>query len=108
MNMNHFVLFAFIVSFVYVEQYDEIYRLTAELQDRNAQLGAQHLDIMHSKLYRQVNNQLQSVEAERDQLYAKLLEMSSDLKMYKNQAEREIYELRRNLEMEREKLYATE
>lgn len=116
--MNQFVLFAFIISFLYVEQYDEIYRLTTELdartsqlQDKSAQLEAKKLKIMESELYSQLNEQLQSLEAERDRLYAQLLEasqMNSQCKVYKSQAEREIYELRRNLDMEREKLHTTE
>lgn len=116
--MNQFVLFAFIVSFLYVEQYDEIYRLateldtrTSQLQDKSAQLEAKKLKIIESELYSQLNERLQSLEAERDQLYEQLLEASqknSQCKTYKSQAEREIYELKRNLEMDREKLRTTE
>ena len=109
--MNHFVLFALIVSLLYVEQYDQIYRLTTELDTRTSQLKAKKLEIMESKLYSQMNERLQSLEAERDQLYAQLLETSqvnSRLRTYINQAEREIYELRRNLEMERDKLRTAE
>ena len=115
-NMNQFVLLAFIVSFLYVEQYDEIYRLateldtrTSQLQDKSAQLEAKKL--MESELYSQLNERLQSLEAERDQLYEQLLEASQinrQCKTYKSQAEREIYELKRNLEMDREKLHTTE
>ena len=76
--MNHFALFAFIVSFLYVEQYDQIYRLTTELDTRNSQLEAKKLEIMESKLYSQMDDRLQSLEAECDQLYAQLLEASQE------------------------------
>lgn len=66
---------------------------------------------MESELYSQMNDRLQSVEAKRNQLYAQLLEEShvnSELRNYKNHAEREIYELRRNLETERDRLRTAE
>ena len=110
MNRNQFILFAFIVV-LYVEQYDEIYRLTIDLQDKNAQLEAKKLKIMESELYSQMSNKLWSVKAEYDQVSAKLLEVSqinNQCKIYKNQAEREVYELQRNLEMDREKLSVAE
>ena len=109
--MNHFVLFAFMVSFLYVEQYEHIYRLTTELDTITSQLEAKKLEIMESELYSQMNDRLQSLEAKRDQLYAQLLEASqvnSGLRTYINQAEREMNELRRNLEMEHEKFRRTE
>ena len=101
MNTYHFVLFALIAFFVCVEQYNEIYRLSDELK-------AQNLDIKQSRLFQQMKHQMQSLEADRDDIYAELLAVSRNLKMYKNQAEREIYELKRTIEMEREKLRKVE
>ena len=109
--MNHFLLFTFVVAFICVEHHDKIYRLTTELQSKIAQLEAKKLKIMESELYRRMNDQVQSLESERDQLYAQLLEASqvtSGLRTYKSEAEKEMYKLRRNLEMEQEKLHTAE
>ena len=109
--MNHFVLLGFIVTFVCVEWYEEIHKLRTELQAKDAQLEAKKLEVMESDLYRQLNHRLQSLEAERDQYYAKLLEvtqLNSGLKIYKKQAQMEIDELQRNLEMDRQKLHNVE
>ena len=76
--MNQFILLVFVVGFLYVEQYDKIYRLNSELETRtlqlhnkNAQLEAQTLEC---DLYRQ------SLEAEVDQLYRNFSEMRQLIK----------------------------
>jgi hypothetical protein len=97
--MPCFVLFAGVVMFVYLDK--KIDPLIAELQGRNTQ----NIDITESKIYRQMKNRMQ---AERDQLYSELLEASTDLTIYKNQAEREIYQLKRTVETEREKVRTAE
>ncbi len=94
--MHYFVLiFAAVVMFVYVEK--KIDPLVAELQGRNTH------DVTESKIYRQMKFRMQSLEAERNQLYDELLKVSTDLKMYQNQAEIEINQLKRTVEKEREK-----
>ena len=89
MDTYHFMLLAVVAGLVCNEYY------------RNMQLEAQNIDITESKLYQQMKK---SLEAERDQLYAELLKVNTD----KYQAEREIYQLKRSIEMEREKLRTSE
>ena len=90
MDMYHFMLIAVIVGFVCNEYY------------RSVQLEAQNnIDIPKSKLYRQMKK---SLETELNQAYAELSKVSTD----KNHAEREIYQLKRSIEMAHEKLRTAE
>lgn len=105
MSKNQFVLFVSVVA-LYVDQYNELYKLNSELDTRTLELHSKDAQLEAKKLECDLNRQ--SLEAEVEHLYRNLSEvrqLNSRLSIYNEQVEKEKSELQRSQERDRQELF---